>query len=121
MSHTHHDATFWTRRHSEAVVLDIGEDVGALVLYTPAELFGHEIEVSPPGNATARTHSAVLERSCNNRVFYAAVYPELPAGEYQVQVDGNPRFTIHPGTVAEVRLATDERKTGLAEAAPPHQ
>jgi len=120
MSHTHHDATYWTRRHSESVVLDIGEDVGALVLYTTAELFGHEIEVSPLGNGAWRTHSAVLERSCNNRVFYAAVYPELSAGEYQVHVDGSPRFTVHPGQVAEVRLVTAGRSTGLAEAAPPH-
>jgi hypothetical protein len=112
MSHSHHDASYWTRRHTEAVVLDIGDDVGALVLYTPAEMFGHEIEVSPlgpPGRDTRRTHSAVLERGHNGRVFYAAVYPELAAGDYQVHVDGNPRFTIHPGNVAEVRLATDAR------------
>jgi len=107
MSHSHHDASYWTRRHTESVVLDIGEDVGALVLYTPAELFGHEIEVSPlgpPGSDTRRTHSAVLERSCNGRVLYAAVYPELPVGDYQVHADGSPRFTIQPGHVAEVRL-----------------
>jgi hypothetical protein len=104
-----HDAGYWTRRHTEAVVLHICDDVGALVLYTPAELFGHEIEVSPLGSNTRRTHSAVLERSCNGRVFYAAVYPELSAGDYQVHADGTPRFTIHPGNVAAVRLATAAR------------
>ena len=114
MSHTHHDATYWTRRHPEAVVLDIGEDVGALVLYTPAELFGREIEVSPLGNVAWRTHSAVLERSCNNRVFYAAVYPELSAGEYQVHVDGSPRFTVHSGQVAEIRLQAGSAAQNLA-------
>ena len=107
MSHTHHDAAYWTRRHTESVVLDIGEDVGALVLYTSPNLFGHEIEVSPlgpPGSETRRTHSAVLERSCNGSVFYAAVYPEILAGEYQVHLDGTPHFTVSPGTVAEVHL-----------------
>jgi hypothetical protein len=124
MTHTHHDAAYWTRRHTETVVLDIGEDIGALVLYTPADLFGHEIEVSPlgpPGSATRRTHSAVLERSCNGRVFYAAVYPELRAGDYQVHVGGSPRCSIHAGQVAEVHLpVTDGRNRGLAEATPPH-
>ena len=121
MSHTHHDASYWTRRHTEAVVLDIGDDVGALVLYTPAELFGHEIEVSPLGSNTRRTHSAVLERSLNGRVFYAAVYPELPAGDYEVHADGSPRFTIQAGHVAEVRLVMDARKRCPAEATLPHQ
>jgi hypothetical protein len=104
MTHTHHDASYWTRRHTETVVLDIGEDVGALVLYTPAELFGHEIEVSPLGLPSQRTHSAVLERACNGRVMYAAVYPELPGGDYAVCWGEEPRFTVRPGAVTELRL-----------------
>jgi hypothetical protein len=104
--HDHHDAAFWTRRHAESVVLDIGGDVGALVLYTPAALHRHEIEVNPLGAepGARRVHSAVLERSLGDRVFYAATYPELPAGEYEVCCDGAPRFTITPGAVTEVRV-----------------
>src|SRR5580765_5336494 len=103
MGHTHHHASFWTRRHTESVVLDIGDDVGALVLYTSPEHHTQEIEVSLLGAApgTQRVHSAVLERSLNGRTFYAATYPELPAGEYQVWCDGSPRFTIQAGAVAE--------------------
>jgi len=105
MAHTHHEASYWTRRHTESVVLDIGDDVGALILYTRAELHGAEIEVSPLGldAQAARTHSAVLERSVNGRVVYAAVYPELRAGEYEVLCEGSPRVTIVAGQVAEVR------------------
>jgi hypothetical protein len=105
-SHTHHDAAYWTRRHTESVVLDIGGDVGALVLYTPAELHRHEIEVSPLSAAPGlkRVHSAVLERGLAGRVFYAATYPELPAGEYEVCYAGSPRFSITPGTVTELRI-----------------
>jgi hypothetical protein len=33
------------------VVLDLGEDTGALVLEAPAELSGREIEISPSGGA----------------------------------------------------------------------
>jgi len=95
VAHTHHDASYWTRRHTEAVVLDIGGDLGALVLYTRPELHGHEIEVSPLGTDNAvRVHSAVLERSFNGRTVFAAVYPELAAGEYQVWCDGTPAITI---------------------------
>src|SRR5271154_5820257 len=45
------------------VVLDLGVDVGALILYTPADLDGAEIEISlddAPG--ARRTHSAVRQR-----------------------------------------------------------
>jgi hypothetical protein len=105
VSHTHHDASYWTRHHAESVVLDIGEDVGALVLYTSSELHGREIEVSPLGRDAARVHSAVLERSANGRTMFAAVYPELHAGAYQVHVEGSPRVTIAAGAVAELNLA----------------
>jgi hypothetical protein len=105
-SHSHHDAAYWSRRHTESVVLDIGGDVGALVLYAPAALHRREIEVSLVGaeSGAGRVHSAVLERSLGDHVFYAATYPELPAGEYEVCCEGAPRFTITPGTVTEVRV-----------------
>lgn len=104
--HSHHDPSYWTRRHSEPVVLDIGDDVGALVLYTPPALHTQEIEVSPLGVADARrTHSAVLERSVNGRTVYAATYAELAPGDYEVWCSGNPTVTIRAGQVAEVRLS----------------
>ena len=84
-------------------MLDIGGEVGALILYAPAELSGAEIEVSGTGS---RTHSIVRERrvdqSANGRrtagrhaapsgpgdaAVYAAVYPGLPAGLYTIWRD----------------------------------
>jgi hypothetical protein len=104
MSHSHHEASYWTRRHTESVVLDIGEDVGALVLYTRPQLHGREIEVSPLGDCqnAARVHSAVLERSFNGRTMFVAVYPELRAGDYQVCGEGAPMVTISAGAVTEL-------------------
>jgi hypothetical protein len=106
MSHTYHDASYWTRRHTESVVLDIGEDIGALILYTSAEQHTREIEVSPLGAdaGVKRVHSAVLERSLDGRTFYAATYPELPAGDYQVWCEGAPRVTVRAGAVAELTI-----------------
>jgi hypothetical protein len=59
--------------------------VGALVLHTPRELDGREIEVSPVGGtAVRRTHSLVRPRATGRHTLYAAVYPQLAAGTYTV-------------------------------------
>jgi hypothetical protein len=63
------------------VVLELGADVGALVLFTPAELDGREIEISTPGR---RTHSQVRPRHLATGTRYAAVYPDLAAGTYTI-------------------------------------
>ena len=68
-----------------SVVLNVGADIGALVLYTPADLDGEEIEISTPG--ARRTHSQVRERRAGGSVQHAAVYPGLAAGDYTVWRD----------------------------------
>jgi hypothetical protein len=97
---------YWTRKHAETVVLDIGGDVGALVVYTPAEFHGREIEISPIGQATQRVHTAVLERVVDGRGIFAAVYPHLPAGVFRLWIDDGParatRVEIIAGQVAEL-------------------
>jgi hypothetical protein len=91
--------------NQDCVVLDIGGEVGALILYAPAELSGAEVEISLPG-VGPRTHSIVRERlvdqSAGGRraggrhaapdgpgdaAVYAAVYPGLPAGLYTIWRD----------------------------------
>ncbi|HUD37225.1 MAG TPA: hypothetical protein VMR14_10040 [Streptosporangiaceae bacterium] len=67
------------------VVLDVGGDVGALVLYCPAELDGAEIDISRPD--APRTHSQVRERRTGPRPVYAAVYPGLRSGTYTIWRD----------------------------------
>jgi hypothetical protein len=82
-----------------SVVLDLGGAIGALVVETPAALSGREIEISlvaAAANAAAaisaaaisaaggRTHSLVRERRTAAGTRYAAVYPDLPAGQYLI-------------------------------------
>ncbi len=62
------------------VVLELGPGIGALILYTPAEMDGEEIEISRDGEP--RTHSRVRPRHMPGETRYAAVYPSLPAGRY---------------------------------------
>jgi hypothetical protein len=69
------------------VVLELGAGVGALLLYTPAELDGREIEISRDDPGARRTHSQVRPRHMAAGTRYAAVYPELAAGSYTIWAD----------------------------------
>jgi hypothetical protein len=76
-------------------VLDIGDDVGALVLYTSVELVGAEIEISPDGEPDRRRHVAVHPRQYPGGTAYAAVYYGLEAGSYQLwAADGSVALTV---------------------------
>lgn len=84
------------------VLLDLGAGTGALVLYTPADLLGAEIEISPDTPGAPRTHAAVRARLGPSGTRYAAVYEGLAAGGYTVWRDhGTPacRVTVTGGQV----------------------
>jgi hypothetical protein len=82
------------------VVLELGPGAGALVLHTPAQLNGAEIDVSMIGtDGHHRTHSMVRPRHVSGGTQYAAVYPGLPPGDYTVwRDDQTPAVAV---TVAE--------------------
>ncbi len=90
-----------------SVMLDIGGDIGALVLHTCAEMLGVEIEISATGDDTHhRTHVAVRERRGSGAARYAAIYPALHAGSYTLwRPDGQPALevTITGGAVAQAQ------------------
>jgi hypothetical protein len=70
------------------VIMELGADTGALILYTPADLDGAEIEISRPAEPAARrTHAQVRQRPVAGVTKYAAVYSSLPAGEYTIWRD----------------------------------
>lgn len=80
------------------VLLDIGAGIGALVIHTPGSLHGHEIEVSPVGDAAARTHAAVRARYVRGGVLWSVVIGSLAQGRYVVWRD-----PITPLAEVEVR------------------
>jgi hypothetical protein len=104
--------------HSRPVVLDIGEDAGALVIQTSPALLGREIEISPKANAAKRTHVGVLARDMGGRRVWAAVFPSLPAGAYSLWRDvlTDEDVTIRAGVVVEKdwRHVTDAESFRLA-------
>jgi hypothetical protein len=75
---------------SRAVVINIGERTGALVLASSKERSGTEVEIHPVSQPTARTHVWVLPREGRDGVVYAAIFPSLESGDYAIlDVDGS--------------------------------
>jgi hypothetical protein len=105
-----------------SVLLDIGDDVGAIVVTTPAGLYDAEIERRPAGEPPTahendeRTHGhghghghghahgghrlphvAVVPRSSpDGHIVHSAVFTDVPAGRYDLYVlpDGPVRLTV---------------------------
>jgi hypothetical protein len=93
------------RRHPEPVVLDIGGDLGALIIHTDAGMIGVEVEISATGSDGERSHKEVLEREIEGRPAYTAVFDKVRAGSYTLWVDDIARehgVVIIGGVVAEL-------------------
>lgn len=103
------------------VVLDIGGDIGALVVTTPAAMDGVEVEIVPTGTRRdpghdpghghgAPVHVAVIRRPVGERSVHCLVYGELVAGTYDLYVrpDGPVRLTatVTGGQVTEAAWPT---------------
>jgi hypothetical protein len=70
-----------------AVVLDIGGDIGAGVVLTPASMDELEIEIRRAGTEWDGTHVAVRERVQPGRPsVHAAVFASLASGTYDLRV-----------------------------------
>jgi hypothetical protein len=104
-AHTHRGENYAARKHPEFVVLDIGDQLGALIVHADARMHGVEIEISPDHAHERRSHKQVLERSMNGRPAFTAVFDSLPAGTYALWSDGEMRahgVTIAGGSVTEL-------------------
>ncbi len=95
-----------TRRvHTEHAVLDIGDEIGALILYSRHELCGRQIDVSPRGRTWQRIHTDILERRVDGYPVFAALFLSLPADDYIIWGESSRpvgEITIAGGQVAEV-------------------
>ena len=72
-----------------AVVLDIGDGFGAVVIDTPPWLEGHEIEIRKVGAEWRGVHTAVRARLIPTGTQYAAVFGSLAEGRYDLRVRGD--------------------------------
>ena len=93
------------RTHPEFVALDIGDDVGALIVHTDPELHGIEIEISAAGDDHRRTHKQVLECTLNQAPAFTAVFDGLSAGRYTLWIEDRPRASgvlVEGSSIAEL-------------------
>jgi hypothetical protein len=103
--HSHPVENYSARKHPEFVVLDIGDDIGALIVHADPEMHGVEVEISPTGDDRRRSHKEVLERSMGGRPAFTAVFDALTAGTYTLWVAGDARaraVRIKGGEIAEL-------------------
>lgn len=101
---TPHEA-YSARPHPEYVVLDLGGEVGALIVYTDQEMHGVEVEISQEGDDDTRTHKDVLERTMGTTPAFTAVFDNLTAGRYTLWVGDEARargVQVTGGVVAEL-------------------
>jgi hypothetical protein len=96
-----------TKGPPEALVLDIGDEVGALILYADESCLGMEIDLTPVGAPRSHhMHTMIRRRRAVDREFIVGVYPELVEGNYTVWgIDGHPLgdVMIRGGQVSEFR------------------
>jgi hypothetical protein len=71
-----------------AVVLDIGDGFGAVVINTPPGLEGREIEIRKEGTEWRGVHTAVRARLIPTGTQFAAVFGSLAEGRYDLRVRG---------------------------------
>jgi hypothetical protein len=71
-----------------APVLDIGGEVGALVVYLADRPPTGELEACPAGDPAARFHTGVHHRPTGWGGAWTAVFPEVTEGRYQLLDDG---------------------------------
>ena len=69
------------------VMLNIGAEIGALVIHTPSGMHGHEIEISPVTDLAVRKHAAVRARYVRGGVVWSEVIDNLPEGRYVIWRD----------------------------------
>ncbi len=103
--HAHQSESFSARKHPEFVLLDIGEEVGALIVHTDHGMHGIEVEISAASSDGDRSHKEVLERSIDGRPAFTAVFDGLRAGTYTLWTGGEARergVEVAGGTITEV-------------------
>ncbi|HVD90213.1 MAG TPA: hypothetical protein VNB91_15070 [Jatrophihabitantaceae bacterium] len=93
VAHAHHENP---HAGQGPVVLDIGGDIGALVIAMPEAMAGVEIEIRSVDERAHCAHVGVVGRPAEGQTVWSAVFPELYEGRYELyeRVDGRPQLAV---------------------------
>jgi hypothetical protein len=86
--HDHSHPRYADQPHPQHVVLDIGGEIGALIVHTDPDLLGTEVEISRAGEDDRRNHKEVLERTTGGGSEHVLVFDNLLEGAYTLWVAG---------------------------------
>jgi hypothetical protein len=97
-----------------SVVLDIGTGAGAVVILTPVDMNGLEIEYRAIGDPWEEKHMAVRERLGPSTIHYAAIFGPLAPGVYEFRLRGKDQVqqlvTVAEGSVQSASWPTMDHK-----------
>jgi hypothetical protein len=85
------------------VVLDIGGDVGAVVVLLGDHEVDDEIDIQPVGDAAGRFHTGVHDRALDGAVVRTAIFPEVRGGTYELLDRDHAPFAVVDAAGGEVR------------------
>jgi len=88
------------------IVLDIGGDIGALIVRLDDDLAGTELPIESLGNPSLDKHTGVWRRPLGSSSVVVAVYPDLVEGRYRLSTARGPakEVDVTGGEVSELDL-----------------
>jgi hypothetical protein len=92
VAHTHEPAP-----RGGPVVMDIGGDIGGLIVRLDDSLEGTELPIEFADDPRRDIHTGVWRRSLGGETVVVAVYPELREGSYRIHPTRN-----HPGAKLDI-------------------
>ena len=96
------------RPTGEAVLFDIGDGIGALIVRLDDALAGTELPIEADDPAV-NIHTGVWKRTVDGTEMVLAIYPELPEGRYSFTAGPNlvaGQIVIESGKIADLDLRT---------------
>jgi len=99
-------------------MLDIGGDVGAVIVYLADQRVGEELDIRPVGDDAGRFHTGVHDRPVEGATTRVAVFPEVRTGAYELLDEHGDPFATLEAAGGEVRTLDLRNVTeGVAAAA----
>ncbi len=104
-----------------AVMLDIGGEIGAVIVYLGDQTVGPELDIRPAGDDAGRFHTGVHHQVVDGAATPVAVFPEVRTGSYELlDQHGQPFAEVAAvgGEVCTLDLRTVSHRTAAAASQP---